>query len=202
MAQGWLRRLTWLGLGMVVLAGLEGCTYMRHRGADARQMIDLGATVTPKPYFSFHACGMGIVSAGVGRCDGDFYGLGGDRFGKTRHFHRDIGLIAWSYDEIGWGDAVDPEKPETLERFHIGPVGYLNYPERKPPYAFACLHYLHLGYAGLAFNVRWGEMADFLLGWTTFDLCGDDGKKPGEADWPWRKGRPRKKPVWQPKLPY
>ena len=55
---------------------------------------------------------------------------------------------------------------------------------------------------GLVANVRFAEIADFLLGWTTFDLAGDDGKKPGEGDWPWRKDKPRKKPVPRPKLPF
>jgi len=53
---------------------------------------------------------------------------------------------------------------------------------------------------GLVFNIRFAELFDFLMGWTTFDLCGDDGKKQG--DWPWRKNKPRKKPVYRPKLPY
>jgi len=46
------------------------------------------------------------------------------------------------------------------------------------------MHYIHLGRFGLVLNIRYTEMLDFLLGWTTFDLAGDDGTKFG--DWPWR----------------
>lgn len=54
----------------------------------------------------------------------------------------------------------------------------------------------------MVMNVRFAEIADFFGGLATLDLCGDDGKKPGEGDWPWRKDRPRKKPVPCPKLPF
>ena len=34
-------------------------------------------------------------------------------------------------------------------------------------------------------NIRYLEIVDFLLGWTTFDLAGDDGHPYGK--WPWQK---------------
>jgi hypothetical protein len=195
---------TWrLAAGLALLgalAGLQGCTYLRHRGNDAIEMVDLGFTWSKKPYVAVHGCALGLASLGGGMTDGQFVGIGGNQFGVTRHYHKNLGLLVWSYDEIGWGDDIDIEKPETLEQFHIGPVGWLKYPQRRPPYAFACTHYLHLGWAGLIANLRYAEMVDFLAGWTTADLCGDDGKDKG--DWPWRKDHPRKKPIPRPKLPF
>lgn len=38
------------------------------------------------------------------------------------------------------------------------------------------MHYVHLGRVGLVANFRWGEMADFILGWTTLDIAHDDGR--------------------------
>ena len=195
------RALNRVGLALVLaLPALTGCAYLRHRGNDAAEMVDIGVTWTKTPYFSIHACGMGIVSAGAGKVNGHFAGLGGNQFGVTRHYHKDLGLVLWSYDELGWGDDFDPEKPETLDAFHVGPIGWIGYPDRRPPYALACVHYLHLGYGGLVANIRYMEMVDFLLGWTTFDICGDDGEQRG--DWPWRKSNPRTKEVYRPKLPY
>jgi hypothetical protein len=32
----------------------------------------------------------------------------------------------------------------------------------------------------MVFNIRFTEVFDFILGWTTLDLCCDDGKKPSK----------------------
>ena len=45
------------------------------------------------------------------------------------------------------------------------------------------MHYVHLGHVGLVLNFRWGEMADFLLGFTTLDFAHDDGRKFGHWGW-------------------
>jgi len=37
---------------------------------------------------------------------------------------------------------------------------------------------------GIVANVRFTELLDFMLGFTTFDLCGDDGHK--ISKWPWQ----------------
>ena len=118
------------------LACLPGCAYLRHRGEDAAEIVDLGATWAKSPYVSANACLLGLASVGAGKVDGRFVGLGDGRAAAMRHFHRNVGLLVWSYDELGWGEGVDPEKPETLERYHIGPWGWLKYPERRPAYAF------------------------------------------------------------------
>jgi hypothetical protein len=49
------------------------------------------------------------------------------------------------------------------------------------------MHYIHLGHVGLISNFRWGEIADFVLGFTTFDLAGDDGVH--WSHWPWLPAR-------------
>jgi hypothetical protein len=36
------------------------------------------------------------------------------------------------------------------------------------------MHYVHLGHVGLVANFHWAEILDFVLGWTTFDLEGED----------------------------
>ena len=84
-------------LGAAVVVGLlPGCgKYLQHRGEDLLEFGDVGITITRTPYLSVHACGLGLVSAGAGRLDGQFIGLGGNQFGAIRHFHRNIGLIVW-----------------------------------------------------------------------------------------------------------
>lgn len=45
------------------------------------------------------------------------------------------------------------------------------------------MHYIHLGPVGLVANLRWGEIADFFLGFTTFDFAHDDGVEFGHWGW-------------------
>ena len=54
------------------------------------------------------------------------------------------------------------------------------------------MHYTHLGPVGLVTNFRFGQIFDFILGFTTFDLAKDDGVKVGH--WPWLPP-PKKQPA-------
>jgi len=161
----------------------QGCTYLKHRGEDATEMLELGVTWSKTPYGSFYVCGGGLATAGVGHMNGRFAGIGGSKVGATRHYYKLLGLLLWSYEEIGWGE-FDPAKPETLDRQHVGLLGWIMHPERRPAYAFGCVHCFHAGYAGLVFNARYVEVLDFLFGWFGLDLAGDDGERFGR--WPWQ----------------
>jgi len=110
---------------------------MHDRGADALDMFDIGVTWTSKPYGSLSACALGLASIGAGMVDGHFFGIGGGRAGVMRHYQRNLGLILWSYDEVGWGDEVDPNDPNTLYRYYVGPIGWFAHPDRLPDYGFA-----------------------------------------------------------------
>ena len=196
---GMKRIASGLALALTVTA-LSGCAYLRQRRNDFLQTSDLGITTSRTPYLALQASTMGIFSVGAGRFDGTFTGVGGDQTGSVRHYHRGLGLIAWSYDEIGWGEKADPADPNTLLQWHSGPIGWLGYPQRPPSYAFACTHYLHLGVVGVVANFRYLETLDFLLGWTTLDILKDDDKEPG--DWTSQVAEPKHHPKWTPKLPF
>ena len=188
-------------LGLVVaLAVLPGCAgkYFQHRLDDAIEMGDIGVTFSKKPHWSVYGCAAGLASAGAGHVDGKFIGVGGGQVGQTKHYHKALGLLAWSFEEIGWGE-FDITKPETLYIHHPGLLGYLVFLPRRPAYAPGCMHILHLGYVGLMFNLRYMEMVDFVAGWTTFDLAGDDGDRFGH--WFWQKKGASNLPK-RIKLPY
>ena len=129
-----------LAIGLVVMAGCSHPAsvgdYFMHRGNDLAQCVDLGVTVTSEPYFSVYACLLGLSSIGAGHVDGDFVGIGGGHVGYMRHYHKVCGLLLWTYEELGWKD-FDITKPETLFRWHNGPMGYINDIARKPAYGFS-----------------------------------------------------------------
>jgi len=186
-----------LALG-VVLGGVQGCTYLRYRGEDAADMVDLGVTWSKEPHYSFYLCGVSVASVGAGHVDGKFAGIGGGKVGVTPHYHKVLGLLLWSYEELGWG-TFDVTKPETLERQHVGPLGWILHFPRRPSYGPGCNHFIHLGYGGLVADLRYMEILDFLAGWTTFDLAGDDGKWP--STWPWQDATAQNQPE-RAKLPF
>jgi len=129
-----LRRMS-VGLALgAALACSQGCTYLKSRGDDAKQMMDLGVTWTKKPHFSVYACLLGLSSLGAGHVDGQFAGVGGGQFGQMHFYNKNLGVLLWTYEELGW-DNFDVTKPETLERWHTGPIGWIVYPQRRPSYA-------------------------------------------------------------------
>ncbi len=127
-------------LGVALVAGCSHPArvggYFKDRGNDLAQCVDLGVTWTEEPYWSVYACLLGLSSIGAGHVDGEFAGLGGGHFGEMRHYHKVCGLLLWTYEELGW-DGFDVNKPETLYRWHNGPIGYACYYERKPAYGFS-----------------------------------------------------------------
>ena len=176
------RRSNLLRVGVcsaVLLLVLPGCTYMRHRGEDAADMLDLGVTWSKKPAFALYYSFVPIVAIGYGSVDGSFAGLGGGSFGAMPHCEKSVGLILWGQERLGFGE-FDPEEPETVNYQRLGLVGLFQGPVPGPDYMISCPHYLHLGWGGLVATPRYLQILDFVLGWTTMDICFDDGRPRGK----------------------
>ena len=184
-----------VSVGLVAaLACLSGCgSYLRARGRDARQMVDIGVTRSEKPSTAVFVCGVGLIGVGAGHVEGTFSGIGGNQVGTTKCYYRNRGYLLWTYEEIGWGD-FDVAKQETLYSYYGGVLGWIQHGARRPGYAPGCNHFFHLGRRGVVFNLRYAEILDFLLGWTTLDICGDDGDD-AFGHWPWQAKGARNLPV-------
>jgi hypothetical protein len=179
----------------VILVGSQGCNtpvgrYFKYRGQDALEMVDVGFTFTKKPCIGLYWNSLDLLVAGYCNIDGYFVGLGGNQIGITRCYAHCYGFIV-SHEEVGWGD-FDKNDKSTLYVRNGGLLGFGSltdprYPS-SPDYTPACVHFIpHLGYVGIVWNARWTQMLDFILGWTTLDLGGDDGyrfgKWPGQRRW-------------------
>lgn len=164
-----------------------GCTYLTNRYNDALQMVDVGISITDTPQIGLYWNSLDILTLGYASLDGWFVGWGGNQIGCTRMHVRCWGF-GYAYEEIGWGD-YDVDDPKTLYITNGGLPGYLlipvpGIPQKIPAYSPACVHFFpHIAYVGLVWNARWFEILDFLVGFTTIDLAGDDGARIGA--WPW-----------------
>jgi len=178
-----VRRIGWVLVLAVFMSAFQGCTYMKYRGEDFAEMFDLGFTFTKTPQIGLYANGVSIAAGGYSNIDGWFVGWGGGQFGVTRHYNKCWGLVLIGEETMGWGD-FDKNDPSTLYHQWQGIGGILGMPaETNPSYVPACVHFFpHIGFVGLVWNARYMEMVDFILGWSTLDIAGDDGYRFGK--WP------------------
>ena len=56
----------------------------------------------------------------------------------------------------------------------MGVIGLVQGPGPTGGHVVNCPKLFHIGWIGLTLNCKFGEFADFLLGWTTVDVMGDD----------------------------
>ena len=183
------RTLTTVFLFALLLVS-QGCAYLHDRGNDALDIVDLGFTFSKKPQFSAYvnAPFVALVPIGYGNVDARFVGIGGGKAAwLSPHFERSAGLLLWGREELTFEHtradlaAMDETERRKAAEFHqvgvggviLGLAGVYG-PPPKPKDLFACPHYLHLGWFGVVGTARYWEMLDFLVGWTTLDITGDD----------------------------
>jgi len=169
-------------LMLPLLLGSAGCAYMGNRGNDALDIFDVGVTTSPKAGFSLYAGFLNLAALGYSEVDGTLYGLAGRHAGAIPMRQNAGGLVVWGYEQLGYEDfdAADPASPPS---WGVGPIGWITGPCPPPSQVLNCPKLLHLGRVGITLNCHFGELADFILGWTTLDIIGDDtaGKVAAEA---------------------
>ncbi len=155
------------------MAGAQGCGYLRDRLSDSTQMFDLGLSFSAKPQFSAYVNCPVIAPLGYGKVDGYYLGMGGGKVGAMKFHQQSSGLLVWGREEVSW-ESFDAKKADTLSVQGVGVLGLAEGQHDGKAYSPACIHYLHLGFIGIAANIRWLEIPDFLLGFALLDPMGDD----------------------------
>jgi hypothetical protein len=166
------RTLAFVLVLAALMMGSSGCTYMQNRGDDFSELIDAGVTVSSEPQFSLYAGFLNLVAIGYSDFDGQLYGLANGQCGTHLATHDTMGLVLYGREEMAYAPVPAEEKP-TAEPWKVG-FGLLEGPPPPPNQVANCPKLLHLGWGGLALNCKFGELADFLVGWTTLDIMGDD----------------------------
>ncbi len=172
-----IRRAFGRAVAVLVLASLvacaQGCGYIGDRAGDAARMFDLGFSFSTKPQFSAYMNCPVIAPLGYGSVDGYYVGMGGGKVGAMKFHQKSSGLLVWGREEVSW-ESFDAEKADTLSVQGVGVLGLAEGHQGEKAYTPACIHYLHLGFIGIAANVRWLQIPDFFVGFFLLDPLDDD----------------------------
>ena len=152
---------------LLSLLVLQGCAYVQHRAEDALEAFDLGFTVTKTPQFSAYANCPTVLPIGYGNIDGTYIGIHNGRAGWQKHQRQEAGFILWGRERSSWSNFEDERD--------VGVAGILTSDDRRRSTAPICIHYLHLGWLGVVWNIHWSEIGDFFAGIVGFDPLRDDG---------------------------
>ena len=175
-----MRRGIYGAAALAVILSLTGCTYLGHRGRDALEMFDLGVTGSKKPCFALYVGVFAqLVAVGYGDVDGGFAGWGDGKMGAMDYHERAIGLILWGEEQLGF-DEFHKDDPDCVRFQRTGFIGLAQGPFPQPDYFLARHIYVHLGWGGVVVSIRYWQILDFVLGWTTLDIAFDDGRPRGE----------------------
>ena len=182
------RRLLLLAALTTFVVIQSGCAYMGDRGRDFLDITDFGITVTDKaqPDFGVYLDFFNITPLGYSMIDGKVLGWGNRQIGWLDYHDHNWGALVWGSEQKGTGafvprdphqtrlDQVDAKAPP---RFNAG-IARLIAQDNRPPWLqfIECDRGIHLGWIGVHLTFRPFETIDFLLGWTTLDVMGDDEK--------------------------
>lgn len=187
LSEMWFGRTWRRALGGVLAAAalvlLMGCgpggQYLQDRGGDAADLLSMGITVSAKPGFALY--GHCLAPVGFSHVDGYYLGVLNRRVGVIPLHERRVGLLLWGREESAAGQCGLREAGEPLAR-DIGILAGGSKKERGPALCSSGgAHNLHLGFVGVSALPCVVQVVDFVLGWTTLDIIGDDGGAAGAA---------------------
>ncbi len=170
-----LLRICLLGMMGVSLFFFSGCStaYWANRGNDALDIFDVGVTGSSTPQFGLYAGFLNVLSIGYSNFDGTLVGIGDRNVGGMPARQHATGLVLWGTEQFAYGE-FSPANGGEPEAWRVGLMGLAEGPRPPRGQVLNCPKILHLGFVGLTLNCRFGELADFLLGWFTLDPMGDD----------------------------
>lgn len=157
--------------------GTTGCEYLKYRGEDALEMFDAGITLSSSPQLSLYANGASIICFGFSKFHGTLLGMGGGYIGIVRHSNECWGSGLYGREKLIWSKAHKSIRRYSQKQGLYGVLSGRRLP--RPAYFPACVHNFHFAFVGIVANIRYAEILDFILGFTTFDLAGDDGRTKG-----------------------
>jgi hypothetical protein len=182
------KKMRVLALPLLIAASflLQSCAYLQHRGDDAKDILDIGITVTPsvKPDFALYFDFFNMLPLGYSNVDGKLLGIGYRQGGALDYQSHNWGVWAYGSEKQGAG-VFNPNDPrharqgvEPAEPWPAYDAGFVRvFAEDNPPPKFhymECTRQIHLGWIGYMMDFRPVDLLDFFVGWTTIDILHDD----------------------------
>ena len=165
----------------------SGCAYLQDRGNDAMDIVDIGIAVNKKvkPNFALYLDFFNITPLGYANVDDAVsLGIGNRQIGALDFTHQSWGVLAVGAENKGSGEfnPADPrqarlDQQDLTERptYDVGFVGSFSGEQPPPDMQFIeCDRILYLGWIGIHATMRPIDLIDFVIGWTTIDILGDD----------------------------
>ena len=155
--------------------------------------MDIGISVNDKwtPQFGLYFDFFNLTPIGFGHLDGKVLGIGNRQLGFMDYQNKSWGVLAYGHEKHGYGvfnskdpEVVRPDQSDLTERpmFTVGGAGAFSGENRPPKLQFIeCNRCIHIGWIGIQHTMRPAAILDFILGWTTFDLLGDNDLPPPPA---------------------
>jgi len=160
-------------LTLLLCSGCAGRGYVSDRARDAADMITVSFGGGAGMRGQFGPLHMGILT---------YDEIGGLRGGAS---------ISQEKDSLGYGREIElvwksnayfyPQNDFVLERgkaYNLQHAPFFNLPkqekEKYPTYFFTQVEVIFAAVGGIRLGINPGEMLDFILGWTTLDIYGDD----------------------------
>jgi len=170
-----LHRFALLGSGLIALTMLtNGCAYFQARGNDALDVFDIGVTVTKTPHVGVYCGFNSLVGLGYANLDGHMLGIGQRQVGWLPMRFNAGGFVLEGYEQFAYCENFDAND-KTTPKQRGNALGMLYYaPPAGGMEMFQCPKFVHLGWVGVNVTCKLSELADFLVGWTTLDIGGDD----------------------------
>jgi hypothetical protein len=180
-------------LALLLAACCTACgPYMKDRANDAKDMLEIGLTLSKKPGFAIHQDYFNYLPHGFSSVDGYFIGNGNRKVGLTEFKDFTWGVLAVGWDSRRFA-SFDPSdhhqissdyvkklkaegKPLPTENPGWGTGAWGVKPGGPTPWPsyISCRRNVHLGFVGIYASMHPADIFDFLLGWTTLDFMGDD----------------------------
>mgnify|MGYP006281273005 FL=1 len=171
---------------IVALSLTTGCSYMKDRGNDALDIMDIGFSVNDRiePQFGLYLDFFNILPLGYSNVEGKALALGNRQAGWLYHADKSWGVIGWGKEMKALGE-FNPENPHRARPdqrdidhwpyYNVGAVRMIDEDDAPPTVQFIeCNRILHIGWVGFFAHLRPVDLADFIMGWTTLDIVGDD----------------------------
>jgi hypothetical protein len=165
---------------------IQGCSYMADRGRDALDIMDIGISVTPSvvPDFACYFDFFNATPIGYSHVDGKILGIAYRQVGWLDYESHNWGVLSHGVEKQGTGD-FDPDNPHYA---HVGETTGDEWPQwdagfvrlftgdNPPPplQHLECSRVVHIGWIGILWDIRPIDAIDFVVGWTTLDMMGDD----------------------------